>query len=339
MNAGLCGYAVDTGIGQMTKAMLRCLPFDKFLHVYEPSVGWGDDPGTVASWRYSVKRDWPSAPVVDGFLDGLDVVVCVERCWPAAFFAHAKARGIRTVLIVMPEWFHPTREWGKSADVLISHARAGYDHLVKLGCRSRAVYTPIPLDIESLPFTQRQRANRFLFVNGYGGINARSGSGEIFDALAMRPGLVDVCSQKQIALPRGTRMIAPCATPADVYANADVMVRPSRHEGLGLTVLEAMASGCAVLTTNGLPMREFIQECYGPRASEFLLAVANSDMISPAGVPWHHYIVEPASIVDKVDQWRGKDIASESVMGREYIESVHGESAWNDLWRIIGYGN
>ena len=43
----------------------------------------------------------------------------------------------------------------------------------------------------------------------------------------------------------------------DEYAKTHIVVMPSRYEPFGLTGLEAMASGCLLLVTQGLGMDEY----------------------------------------------------------------------------------
>jgi len=50
--------------------------------------------------------------------------------------------------------------------------------------------------------------------------------------------------------PPGVRFAPPCPDPRPWYAAADVVVLPSRWEGLSLTLLEALASGCSVVVTD-----------------------------------------------------------------------------------------
>ncbi|MGH3835182.1 MAG: glycosyltransferase [Pseudonocardiaceae bacterium] len=50
--------------------------------------------------------------------------------------------------------------------------------------------------------------------------------------------------------PLGVRFVAPVSDPRPWYAAADVVVLPSRWEGLSLTLLEALASGCPVVVSD-----------------------------------------------------------------------------------------
>jgi glycosyltransferase involved in cell wall biosynthesis len=48
--------------------------------------------------------------------------------------------------------------------------------------------------------------------------------------------------------------------PPGLYHLGDVYVYPARLDGIGLTIAEALASGCPVITTDVAPMNEFVKE-------------------------------------------------------------------------------
>ena len=52
-------------------------------------------------------------------------------------------------------------------------------------------------------------------------------------------------------------------TAPGLYYRADVYVYPSRLDGIGLTLMEAAASGLACITIDNAPMNEFVDESFG----------------------------------------------------------------------------
>lgn len=75
---------------------------------------------------------------------------------------------------------------------------------------------------------------------------------------AARDPLPLVLAGSATALDRGVRCVArPGAEAlADLYAHAAALVHPSRHEGFGLTVLEALAAGTPVIAADTPAVRE-----------------------------------------------------------------------------------
>jgi glycosyltransferase involved in cell wall biosynthesis len=65
--------------------------------------------------------------------------------------------------------------------------------------------------------------------------------------------------------PPGVRLIAPVTDPRAWYAAADVVVLPSRWEGLSLTLLEALASGCSVVVSDIPGLAEAVTDEVGAR--------------------------------------------------------------------------
>jgi glycosyltransferase involved in cell wall biosynthesis len=65
--------------------------------------------------------------------------------------------------------------------------------------------------------------------------------------------------------PPGVRFVPPVTDPRPWYAAADVVVLPSRWEGLSLTLLEALASGCPVVVSDISGLAEAITTGVGAR--------------------------------------------------------------------------
>lgn len=136
---------------------------------------------------------------------------------------------------------------------------------------------------------------RFFHPAGFGGVKGRRGTKETkiaFSAALENSSSLLICSQRgtntnregRITIQHGT---VPRPALARLYRQSDVALLPSRWEGIGLTFLEALASGLAIVTVKAPPMSEYVMD----RSNGFL---CECDFTSPP--PRRH--VAPA-IVDK----------------------------------------
>lgn len=90
----------------------------------------------------------------------------------------------------------------------------------------------------------------------------------------------------------GVRFVPPVTDPRLWYAAADVVVLPSRWEGLSLTLLEALASGCSVVISDIPGLAEAVTTGVGARvpvddartlASALTLRLTNADLRATEG--------------------------------------------------------
>jgi glycosyltransferase involved in cell wall biosynthesis len=75
----------------------------------------------------------------------------------------------------------------------------------------------------------------------------------------------DQLASVRAGAPPGVRFVPPVRDPRPWYAAADVMVLPSRWEGLSLTLLEALASGCSVVVSDIPGLAEAVTYGVGAR--------------------------------------------------------------------------
>ena len=132
------------------------------------------------------------------------------------------------------------------------------------------VYIPYSVDFEEFPDIERNKNEKFVFFHpgGYGGVHNRKNTQVVLDAFKLLER--DDCelvitSQKKLDMPLDGRenvTIIDSEVSRDelvkLYEEADTVLLPSKWETVGLPILEAMASGTPVITSNAPPMNEFI---------------------------------------------------------------------------------
>lgn len=335
------GYACKTGLGYVCRRLVDNLPAQRWLVVEHDRHGWGTlhhettTHVVTANKHQGASDTWLPAGI---FADsGVHAVVAAERVSPRGLFAEAKRRGIRTVLLVMAEWFHLGHPWVPHTDVFVAHTMQGYEHLCNLGLKGRTVMIPMPLDLREFPYRERVRADRFVFCNGWGGVQHRKGLGAVIEALDLDYTAISVQTQQPLAgvLPSGSVCRTETGSPAELYAEVDVAVQPSRWEGVGLQILEAMACGCPVLTSDAPPMSDYIRQAHGCDAGK-LLAPASMGWQQLGGTtPWPDARVSGVDLLAKINELRGHDLRQMSREARLYIELIHGEQSWRRLREVI----
>lgn len=325
MKVALNSYGnIPTGIGSESRWLWNLLPFDMWIQGPHPKLGWGDD----------VHADSPLRRDSDKAIFEVDTVVCVERPNPKGLAQVAHDAGVKVIVLANPEWTSPTSDWLPFADLVIARTELCKRHLHGLGL-TNVPLLQIPVDLSEFPYRLRKCVADVIFTNGWGGVHERKGWPEVKEMLRIKPGSIEVISQRPIP---GVVHRGPCTSPPDLYLGSDLVVVPSRFEGVGLTILEGMASGCLVAATDAEPMSSFIRAAYGPAAHRFLLPVASTEEVSVAGQAWLSHHVDPARSVEVIHGIRmmsSSDVQYFSMAGRAYMQEVHGDHAASYLWDRI----
>lgn len=102
-----------------------------------------------------------------------------------------------------------------------------------------------------------------------------------------------------------------------LFHRGDVYVYPSRLEGIGLTIPEALASGLPVITTDEMPMNEFVKVNYNG-----LLVNVSSRRTREDGYYWPESIVDITDLAQKMQDYvdNPKLIAQHSLGARASAE-------------------
>lgn len=257
-------YNDDTGLGRMANDLVRMLNLGHHLVARSERL---------ATKPLQAGRDWALDPKADTtelrrHLDGLQGIISLERCdWHPQLFPTARAMGVRTVCVPMWEWFRGDDLLWKDCDLFVCPNEFSRQIVQSYGWRKTTVL-PWLLDLNQLP-VRSVRGPARVFVHNAGLVDHddRKGTRDTIEAFMRvpRPELrLIVRAQKESPLPNGDPRIeyrfGNLAHPADLYAEGDVMIQPSKMEGLGFMVLEPVCCGLPVITMDYPPMNEIVRQ-------------------------------------------------------------------------------
>jgi glycosyltransferase involved in cell wall biosynthesis len=318
-SVGLVGFACDTGLGNAASTFAEHLPFARRLVLAHPTFGINptrlDDRCALGS------LDMPGE-AVDSWLDGLDAVFAIQAGYAPDLWRRARARGILTVLMPNAEWFAPRHPDIALIDRFIAPTLSCAEMLAEAGLGERTVFIPHAIDTHRFAFRRRARAERFLHVRGWGD-GDRKGTAFVVEAARQCPEIPFIIrTQTPIpgALPANVELLGAVASPEALYADGDVAIQPSRYEGVGLPILEAMAAGLPTLVPDVPPMNEYAA---GPE----LIVKSGRTTHSLVGHPFPVAEVDVDDLAHAIRRLHGQPIGGLSEAARRRME----ERSWDRL--------
>lgn len=162
-----------------------------------------------------------------------------------------------------------------------------------------AIFQPLPTT-ESVAFRQQQKISTETFcLLNVGGDHPRKNIDKILEAIAIlkdkqlpisfwKAGADFTAAQQQFIQDRGLESIVRHFGKPDksmlvrLYNAADILVAPSLYEGFGITLLEAMACGTPVITSNTSAMPEVVGD------AGVLVTPTSADEIAAAAIRLYH---------------------------------------------------
>lgn len=295
---GLVGYNAPCGLGTKNRQLATYLPIDRWLvkpHRSGKSFQPHPDVDTIVCPNGDRRK-------IEDFVRSVDVVLFDETPYYKELIPIAKQHGRRLVCIPEYEWT-PKNGWPQQVDLFLCPTRQSYSLLSPtLPCTT----APWPVDVNAFVYRERQKCERFLFINGTGGWHGRKGSSVIKQSLNLWPEMpLIVYSQKTEGWPadlsslsyRGSAESNGC-----LYDEGDVLLCPHSVDGTGLEPLEAMACGMPVIATDGLPWNEL------PLIGRIKSTVEQRNIARR--VDWHTPSAE--SLVAQCKGWLGKDLSEAS---------------------------
>lgn len=335
MRSGLVGWACRTGNGQMHRDLWDMgfvhswlVPRHPILD-FEPSILPEVDDGRVVT----VEREGDDE-LYGRFLDGIDVLLFIETTSYLTgidLVAECKRRGIVTCCIPMMEWL-PLSPWVGDVDVMWAPTQYSIRDLIKFAGEFRREHLRWPkwidgglvggrwgVDVDRFQFRQRIRADLFLYPNGNGGASARKGSLVVGQAARLAPNVpVLFRSQRDQEIPLLPANVELRMTNDDskwtVYDDGDILLAPSRWEGLGHSLYEAQACGVPVIATDAPPM----DECRPLRSLP-----ARRGRYDLCGREFDTWEADPKALAAVMQELHGTDISEASRAARQFVVDRH----------------
>lgn len=331
----MVAYNDDTGLGRMAQDARAVLGV---RHLVAPSQRLTTHP--LRAGRDTLLRPDASPDEVAAALEGLDGLVLLEKPdWHPQLVSLAKARGLRLVCVPMWEWFRGRDAHWSQVDRILCPSSFCEQIVRSYGWQHTAPIT-WSLDLARLPARQISGHAR-VFVHNAGIVDDDDRKGthaaiRAFRRLPDRDLRLIVRLQKPTELPAGDSRVevrlGNVAEPAELYAEGEVAVQPSKMEGLGFMVLEPVCCGLPTLTTDYPPMKEFVaQPEMRARARWFKRSAFPA---RAAGITHAHLRLPDERALARRLAWCAQhDLGAISRANRTWAETTFAPAHLRELWR------
>jgi glycosyltransferase involved in cell wall biosynthesis len=252
----------DTGLGRQARDIRRVLSLGR--HIVIPSERLTDHPLTSPDEVVLAPKDLEAR--VKEVLQGLQGIVFFERAgWHPDLLRCARELGVATVGVPNWEWFRSYDTNWNYCDLFVCPNNMGLQTVRRYN-RTNSIYLPWCLDLDSLP-PQSVSGPARTFVHNAGLVDADDRKGtrdtiEAFRRTRRQDIRLIVRLQREAPLPttdgRIDVQIGNIESHADLYRDVDVAIQPSKMEGIGFMILEAVCAGLPVITTDYPPMNEYV---------------------------------------------------------------------------------
>jgi glycosyltransferase involved in cell wall biosynthesis len=280
MNIGIVTTWFERGAAMVSRAYLETLSDEHSVFIYArggeeqaigdphwdaPYVTWAKIPRypQLGPIEWSDLRAWVSDRALDV------IIFNEERQWDVIL----KARKLGPLIGAYVDYYtHETVPFFQLCDFLLCNTSRHYS---VFGEHPQALYIPWGTDCGLFQPQERpedQDGVVFFHSAGMGGVNLRKGTDILVRAFQNVTGAARLAIHSQVPVERygpvteiiraDTRIefIEATVGAPGLYHRGDVYVYPTRLEGIGLSVPEALACGLPVITTDCAPMNEFVQD-------------------------------------------------------------------------------
>jgi glycosyltransferase involved in cell wall biosynthesis len=254
----------DTGLGRMAQDMKAMLPIGR--HLITLSERMSNRP-LVEPREILLDSACPTAEL-EAKLEGLQGIIFFERPnWHADLLPTLRRLGLRSVCVPMWEWFCGRSPQWRNCDFFACPNEVCLRIVRSYGYQNSAL-VPWVLNLSRFPARAvRGPARHFIHNAGLIDPDDRKGTRDAIAAFSRvpQPNLrLTVRTQKDEQFSKGDNRInfftGNLPNPASLYAEGEVFIQPSKLEGMGFMVLEAVVSGLPVITLDSPPMNEWVRQ-------------------------------------------------------------------------------
>lgn len=332
---GFVGYVNHSGLGTIAANFRKNLPLDSQLVIRHPIKGTYDIdiPHTFGDIEATEDQ-------LNEYLDTCkpEVVIIVETPFNFDFFKIMHERGIRVILVPMIDSisYEKFLPYEKYIDLVINFTKVGQQIYEKrwIGDGINGIHLPYPVDTKYFcPSKNMYIEFTFIHSEGWGGAGFRKSTDLVQTAYQQlyhthKKVSILLTSQRgeskhsQLKNPVGLAAITLQELPEaiDIYCKGKIYVCPSRREGLGLPILEAMACELPVITTDAPPMNEWF-----PKDYPLLVKVRDQSDLPYGDIPM--YTPDVLDLMKKMEfAYKNPDLMEQ--IGRDNCITIQEKFSW-----------
>lgn len=259
----ILGIKDDTGAGRLSSDLTRLLFPAQWL--VTPSYRMEGHPiGEREVW---IPHEADDSEIEQALADFEVLIVIEDTPFHHRIIRVAKNRGIKVHAIALWEWFSHYDPIRKLYDKIICPNQFCRSILRKFGFQN-SVLLAWPVDVINLPERiVSGPAKTYVHNAGTFGGDDRKATFLTLEAFhKVKNQSISLIVRSQNPLPdrvedaRIRYFVGNLSDYRDLYREGEVFVQPSKAEGIGFSILEPMACGLPVLTTNYPPMNEYLRD-------------------------------------------------------------------------------
>jgi glycosyltransferase involved in cell wall biosynthesis len=264
-------------------------------------------------------------------------IIFFERfAWHPHLLRIAREMKVATVCVPMWEWFKGEAPEWQFCDLFVCPTRFTEGIVRRYGWTNTCVL-PWSLDLSKFADRSISGPGR-LFIHNAGLVDHddRKGTRDTilaFRDVSRRDIRLIVRVQKKVDLPESDDRIevqvGNFPNVSDLYSTGDVCIQPSKMEGIGFMVVEAVCCGIPVITTDYPPMNEFVVQPELRCATRWFRRKAfPSQWISHA----HLKVPRRSDLRRRIEWAASHDLAEVSRQNRHWAETTFDKANLNQLW-------